>query len=547
MNNNNQKVSFVIPAYNSIDTLAEAVESIYNGNFEDGDEVIIVDNASTDATRDVIRKLKKRFTTIIEIDNPKNVGCPASRNIGVRRSKNPLIFNLDSDNVLIPGSIKRMKNYLLSENADMASFSEYHYFQKHKINKITHKWTYKPGVMNLADFLAGPINPGPGGNFMYTKKSWEKIGGYWEYGEGVQEAWGFTLKQLVNGAKFVVLPNSYYLHRYGINSLFVRKAQDIGKSSIMATKMILPYLHLLNDEDAAYIASEKGGKEWFEYRNYIYRPIRVKSGEVGTTGYKIVLSDSSFLSKIKRFIPSKIYNSIKKIYKYTIYLKEFVKFRQYSTSKKDYRFKISWKNRRPELNDKTADTKFDTHYIYHPAWAARIVKQINPEFHVDISSTLSFSSILSAFIPVKFYDFRPAKITLSDLESRKGDLLSLPLKNNSITSISCMHTVEHIGLGRYGDPIDPTADIKAIDELKRVTAIGGSLLFVIPIGKPKVIFNSHRVYSYKQIVSLFTGFDLKEFTLIPDNASYAGIIKNATEEIANIQNYGCGCFWFIKK
>lgn len=548
MIDNNSKISFVMPAHNSAKTIAEAVESVFNGNFEVGDEFIIVDNASSDSTRKVIRKLKTKYPLIIEIDNAEDKGCPASRNIGVNTAKNPIIFNLDSDNVLVPGSIKKLKEYLVSENADMAAFSEYHYFYKNNIKQITHKWICKLGVMSLADFLAGPINPGPGGNFMYTKESWKKVGMYWEYGKGVQEAWGFALKQLANGSEFVVLPNSYYLHRYGTNSLFVREAKNDGKSSLMATKMIMPFINLLNDEDASYIKSEEGSKNWLEYRNYINRPIRLKTGEIGVAGYKISLQrNNSLVLRVKSVTPHFFYNMIRKIYYSYLFLKNFLYFKKISKSQGDKRFSILWRDRKPMLFDKTGTTNFDAHYIYHLAWAARIVNKISPKIHIDISSSLTFSSMLSAFIPVQFYDYRPANIILSGLESRKANILSLPFPNDSVKSISCMHTVEHIGLGRYGDNIDTEGDIKAINELKRVATRGGTLIFVVPVGKPKLMYNAHRIYSFSQIVSYFKDFELKEFALIPDNALKDGIIINASKELADQQKYGCGCFWFVKK
>ncbi len=46
---------------------------------------------------------------------------------------------------------------------------------------------------------------------------------------------------------------------------------------------------------------------------------------------------------------------------------------------------------------------------------------------------------------------------------------------------SCMHTIEHIGLGRYGDPLDAVGDQTALSELQRVVAPGGSLLIVVPV------------------------------------------------------------------
>lgn len=209
------------------------------------------------------------------------------------------------------------------------------------------------------------------------------------------------------------------------------------------------------------------------------------------------------------------------------------------------RFPTRWEDRRPIYED-TGETRFDTHYVYHPAWAARILARTRPSSHVDIASKIDFSTMISAFMPVKFYDYRPAHISLSNLTSEKADLLNLPFADESIPSLSCMHVVEHVGLGRYGDPIDPNGDLKAIHELKRVTAVGGNLLFVVPLGKPRLVFNAHRIYSYSQVVEQFEEFRLEDFFLIPDNALKTGPIEQATEEDAGRQRYGCGCFWFIK-
>jgi len=200
----------------------------------------------------------------------------------------------------------------------------------------------------------------------------------------------------------------------------------------------------------------------------------------------------------------------------------------------------------PCLYDNTSETGFDRHYIYHPAWAARIIANNRPEFHVDISSALHFCALVSAFVPVKFYDYRPAGINLSGLDCKAADLLSLPFPSGSIMSLSCMHVVEHVGLGRYGDPLDPDGDLKATAELKRVLAPGGSLLFVIPVGRPKIAFNAHRIYSYDQVISCFSELKLQEFALIPDNPDEVGLVRQATRELADMQIYGCGCFWFKK-
>jgi hypothetical protein len=226
------------------------------------------------------------------------------------------------------------------------------------------------------------------------------------------------------------------------------------------------------------------------------------------------------------------------------FARRFLEFKRLSA--RSPRFNLRWRDRYPCLNDNTNSTNFDRHYIYHPAWAARVLARIKPSLHVDISSTLHFCTCLSAFIPVKFYDYRPADLQLSNLTSESADLLALPFADSSIESLSCMHVVEHIGLGRYGDRLDPDGDLKATSELKRVLARAGNLLFVVPIGKPRIMFNAHRIYSYEQIATYFSGLELKEFALIPDDPREGGLIYDATKEEADKQTYGCGCFWFRK-
>ncbi len=283
-------ISFIIPAYNSEKTLAESVNSIFNGNFLDGDEVIIVNDGSTDNTLEIAKGLAEKYSPKIKIiDNIENKGCPASRNIGISQAKNDLIFNLDSDNILIPGNIAKIKEAIIREQADIAAFGEYHYF-KDDSKEVTHKWLCKTGVLTLADFFSGMTNPGPGGNFLYKKETWNRIGKYWEYGKGLHEAWGFSFKMLVNGAKFIVVPKTAYLHRYSHESLFVRENKKQNEGVIITNKMIGPFLRFFSEETLNYIKKEPN---WYERLNY--RPLKLKDGSIGING-KVV-----FTNKLKNY------------------------------------------------------------------------------------------------------------------------------------------------------------------------------------------------------------------------------------------------------
>jgi hypothetical protein len=221
----------------------------------------------------------------------------------------------------------------------------------------------------------------------------------------------------------------------------------------------------------------------------------------------------AFLRKLKAFLRTELDRNKK----YSLYKKQLNSFKQQlivPTTITEYLC----------LDDATPITYIEPHYTYHPAWAARVLAQTKPAKHIDISSITHFSNIVSAFIPVEFYDYRPANIVLS----------------------TCMHTVEHIGLGRYGDPIDAEGDKKAMKELERVLAVNGTLLFVVPIGTPRIEFNAHRIYNYDTIINNFCGLQLKEFSLIPDDFEQTGYVTNPSMELINKQIWGCGCFWFTK-
>jgi len=237
------------------------------------------------------------------------------------------------------------------------------------------------------------------------------------------------------------------------------------------------------------------------------------------------------------------YHMLRRGRRWLEFQQEFAEFER--LAKDDPRLRVHWSERMACLDDRTQATPFDAHYVYHTAWAARCVAAIRPAVHIDISSFLYFSTLVSAFVPVRFYDYRPAAVALEGLTSAHADLMSLPFPSASVSSLSCMHVVEHVGLGRYGDPVDPRGDLKAIAELSRVVAPGGTLLFVVPVGRPKIVFNAHRIYAYRQVRESFPTMRLRQFALVTDHPD-AGLIVDAAESLVDAQDYGCGCFWFEK-
>jgi len=124
--------------------------------------------------------------------------------------------------------------------------------------------------------------------------------------------------------------------------------------------------------------------------------------------------------------------------------------------------------------------------------------------------------------------------------------VQLPFEDNSVSSLSCLHVIEHVGLGRYGDPIEPGAWLKGLAELSRVLSPAGQLLLGTPCGRRRLQFNAHRVFDPGDIIQALPSLCLEEFSLIPDEGSTSWV-ENADPRAVSHLEYACGLFRLTKK
>ncbi|UCG11659.1 MAG: DUF268 domain-containing protein [Deltaproteobacteria bacterium] len=197
----------------------------------------------------------------------------------------------------------------------------------------------------------------------------------------------------------------------------------------------------------------------------------------------------------------------------------------------------------PQLHDRTGTSGIDHQYFYVNGWAARRILSDQPDRHVDVASQAMFANLLAAVLPVIFVDYRPLKVELPRLVCLGGSILALPFASGSIDSLSCLHVAEHIGLGRYGDPLDPQGTRKATLELFRVLAPGGNLYFAVPVGRPRLCFNSQRIHSVGTIRDYFSKLELMEFSGVHDDGRFL-----QGDDLSEFEHseYACGMFWFRK-
>jgi SAM-dependent methyltransferase len=185
------------------------------------------------------------------------------------------------------------------------------------------------------------------------------------------------------------------------------------------------------------------------------------------------------------------------------------------------------------------------HYFYQDIWALNKLAEFKPVEHHDVGSRFDgFVGQATAICPIVCWDIRPPNFQLPRFEFRQGSILDLPIPDQSILSLSCLHVAEHVGLGRYGDSLDPEGTEKALRELMRVLAPGGQLLFSMPVGDDRVCFNAQRIWHPEKAIEVAKELELVEFKAINDADNFCQEI--VPTDLINAK-YSCGLYRFIRR
>jgi succinoglycan biosynthesis protein ExoO len=280
------EVSVIIPTYNTEAYIAQAIESAL-GQTQKNIEVIVVDDASTDATAKVARGFNDERLKVLV--NQQNLGPSGARNCALREAKGKWVAVLDSDDWYAPKRLEKLLQLAYTEDADMVA-DDLHLIrdgeqspwstllcesgeQIDKIRQIDAVFfveTDRYGQRGLRLGLSKPL----------FKRDFLMSRGI-EYDETIRIAEDFWLylKCLVHGARFFLLPEPYYFYRSRQGSLVSQsKVKNLDQYCQTARNFLQQYPVKNNNK---LVLSLSKNLEIFEKNRAYYRVVEpLKEGEL---------------------------------------------------------------------------------------------------------------------------------------------------------------------------------------------------------------------------------------------------------------------------
>ena len=184
------------------------------------------------------------------------------------------------------------------------------------------------------------------------------------------------------------------------------------------------------------------------------------------------------------------------------------------------------------------------HYFHQDLLVARRIFANAPRLHADVGSRVDgFVAHVAAYREIEVFDVRPLKSNIVNVRFKQVDLM-VPLSRaleGYCDSVSCLHALEHFGLGRYGDTVDFEGHLKGLANLKAVLAKDGKLYLCVPIGPQRIEFNAHRVFAVSTLLDLVSDMRVDAFSYVDDKGDLHENAMLTKDAVAN--NFGCryGC------
>lgn len=239
--------------------------------------------------------------------------------------------------------------------------------------------------------------------------------------------------------------------------------------------------------------------------------------------------------------PQKMLRSLRSLPRYT---RDYFRFRS------GYRGRLEFLPCLHDWYEEGGATRLE--YFWQDLLVARKIFEARPERHVDIGSRVDgFIAHVASFRDIEVFDVRPISAQIPGVKFKQADFMQPATgMRDYCDSLSCLHALEHFGLGRYGDPIDPKGFECGFGNMASLLRKGGVFYLSVPIGAARVEFNGQRVLNPQAIIELAAenSFDLREFTLIQQGGQAEVLVLDEARlsDLAR-QRYALGLFTFAKR
>jgi len=226
----NISISIIIPFYNVEKYIAECLDSVYNQDIsEDEYEVICVNDASPDKSRDIVIEYQKAHSNLILIEHESNKKLGPARNTGRSIAKGKYIWNVDSDDKIQPNVLSRIINVCESNTLDVLIFNFDHLSNNNQILNAAYPFVNSE-VLNGIDFIKKYCI----GNFGEISPIWTQVykreflndNNIFSPPINMGEDVPFTLKSLLLASRIKSITDSCYIYR--VNELSLTGANKIS-------------------------------------------------------------------------------------------------------------------------------------------------------------------------------------------------------------------------------------------------------------------------------------------------------------------------------
>ncbi len=225
------------------------------------------------------------------------------------------------------------------------------------------------------------------------------------------------------------------------------------------------------------------------------------------------------------------------------YVHEYIRFRA------AYDGRLEWLPCLHDRYDEGGQTRSE--YFWQDLLVARRIYEAKPEKHVDVGSRVDgFVAHVASFRDLEVFDVRPVTARIPGVTFKQADLMR-PLAGMAryCDSLSCLHALEHFGLGRYGDPVNPRGFELGLANMAALLKDGGVLYLSVPVGMARVEFNAQRIFDPGDLLALAAAntLQLSDLTVIgPEGAVAVTPVASQLADLAG-GRYALGLFTFLKK